>query len=255
MITSKLKILIIIVSLIIILGVGYFGLKQYKISQQQRVELQILQENLQPDISSIVAQWRPRIVYIECEFRYSDGVLYATSAGSAFAAGALNFTNKHILIDENGYGPSICYIKYPDDDTFYEVMNNDMQAPYSEYDFAYLILGMNDNIINLNSSKYESCYLKKFFGNGVALIGDEIIILGYPTIGSQDDITVTRGIISGYDGDYYITDAKIEHGNSGGVAILLKDNCYLGIPSYTISGEAESLARILDGGVIRRETK
>jgi len=134
-------------------------------------------------------------------------------------------------------------------------MNNDMQAPYSEYDFAYLILGMNDNIINLNSSKYESCYLKKFFGNGVALIGDEIIILGYPTIGSQDDITVTRGIISGYDGDYYITDAKIEHGNSGGVAILLKDNCYLGIPSYTISGEAESLARILDGGVIRRETK
>lgn len=240
----------IIVGVLVIGGGGYFGVEQYKNYQQQKIGLQEVQKNLQkennnnPDISSIIAQWRSRIVYIECEFRYADGTLYGTSAGSGMAGGAVNFTNRHILVDENGYGPSACYIKYPDNDTNYKVMNNPLKMWASKkYDEATLILDINDNIKNLNSSEWNRCLYK-------ASIGDEIIILGYPSIGSQSDITATRGIISGYDGDYYITDAKIEHGNSGGVAILLKDNCYLGIPSFTVAGEVESLARILDSRVI-----
>ncbi len=76
--------------------------------------------------------------------------------------------------------------------------------------------------------------------------GEEVVILGYPVIGSQEDITITKGIISGFEGDYYITDAKTDQGNSGGAAILLKDNCLLGLPTYVITGEMETLARILD---------
>jgi len=74
--------------------------------------------------------------------------------------------------------------------------------------------------------------------------------LGYPGIGGNNDITATEGIISSYDGDYYITSAKIEHGNSGGIAILIKDNCFLGIPSYAEAGEIESMGRILDGSKV-----
>ena len=76
-------------------------------------------------------------------------------------------------------------------------------------------------------------------------LGAKILIIGYPTIGSQTDVTVTDGIISGFDGNYYITDAKVDHGNSGGAAIDLKNDCYLGIPTWSESGSFESLARIL----------
>ena len=63
---------------------------------------------------------------------------------------------------------------------------------------------------------------------------------------TRTDVTATEGIISGFDGDYYITSAKVEHGNSGGAAILVKESCELGIPTFVQTGSIESLARILD---------
>lgn len=79
-----------------------------------------------------------------------------------------------------------------------------------------------------------------------ASVGDEVVIIGYPSIGSSRDVTATEGIISGYDGEYYITSAKIEHGNSGGIAVLVKNDCNLGIPTAVVAGSLESLGRILD---------
>lgn len=40
--------------------------------------------------------------------------------------------------------------------------------------------------------------------------GSEIVVLGYPGIGSRSSITATKGIISGFDDNHYITSAKIE---------------------------------------------
>nr|MDQ3014484.1 hypothetical protein [bacterium] len=69
---------------------------------------------------------------------------------------------------------------------------------------------------------------------------------------SRVDVTATEGIISGYEGNYYITSAKIEQGNSGGAAISLRDNCFLGIPTLTLVGKVESLGRILDWQSIQK---
>ena len=79
-----------------------------------------------------------------------------------------------------------------------------------------------------------------------AEIGDEVAIIGYPSIGSTVGPTLTRGNIAGREGNFYVTDAKIERGNSGGAAILIKKNCYLGIPTSVVAGTHESLGRILD---------
>ena len=95
------------------------------------------------------------------------------------------------------------------------------------------------NLIFIETTDFSFCRVKPS-------LGDDVLILGYPSIGSQTDITVTEGIISGYDGNYFITSAKIERGNSGGAAILVKDDCYLGIPSFAKTGSVESLSRILD---------
>src|SRR3990167_5880605 len=81
-------------------------------------------------------------------------------------------------------------------------------------------------------------------------IGDKLVVLGYPGVGSSDTITATEGIVAGIEQNYYVTSAKIEHGNSGGAAILLKDNCWLGIPSYGEVGSAETLGRILKSSFI-----
>ena len=77
------------------------------------------------------------------------------------------------------------------------------------------------------------------------VIGDQVVILGYPSVGAEEGITATEGIVSGIDDDYYVTSAKIEQGNSGGAAILVKNNCLLGLPTLVVAGKIESLARIL----------
>jgi hypothetical protein len=69
--------------------------------------------------------------------------------------------------------------------------------------------------------------------------------LGYPSIGAKESITATEGILSGFDEEYYTTSAKIEQGNSGGAAIHVKNDCFLGLPTLVLAGRIESLARIL----------
>ncbi|MEK7538841.1 MAG: trypsin-like peptidase domain-containing protein [Patescibacteria group bacterium] len=75
-------------------------------------------------------------------------------------------------------------------------------------------------------------------------LGAKLAVVGYPTVGG-DTITITDGIVSGFDGDYIKTSAKIEHGNSGGGAFLVPSGCWIGIPTASVTGEIESLGRIL----------
>jgi len=87
-------------------------------------------------------------------------------------------------------------------------------------------------------------------------IGDHLSIFGYPGVGGET-LTVTEGIVSGFEIEerkrYVKTSAKIDHGNSGGVAI--KDSgCVVGIPTWSRSGKVESIGRILDLNYLRNET-
>ena len=78
-------------------------------------------------------------------------------------------------------------------------------------------------------------------------IGDHISVLGYPGIGGES-LTVTDGIVSGFEfrsGERYVkTSAKIDQGNSGGIAIM-DSGCVVGIPTY-VKTQIESIGRILD---------
>ena len=96
------------------------------------------------------------------------------------------------------------------------------------------------------SEVHNTCRRPEDNFKGGVDIGDKVLVFGYPGIGSQTGITVTEGIISGIDFPYYITSAKIEHGNSGGIAVLVKNGCNLGIPTNVAGGELESLGRVFD---------
>jgi hypothetical protein len=235
--------------------------QQQDLLLEQRKALEEAQEKLEeksskPDLSSIIAQWRPRIAYITCGFYFDTYGSYAWNAGSGVASqwsdGSISFlTNRHVVVNnDTGYAANECRITLSGSNETYTVINtypnpdNPIRASSASSDWGMLnIISPDSYLRSITSPVFNRCVRK-------ASVGDEIVILGYPYIGALADITATRGIISGYDGDYYITDAKIEEGNSGGAAILLKDGCYLGIPTYVVIGKLESLARILDSRVI-----
>jgi len=196
------------------------------------------------DATTIISHWRPLIANVECQFKYSDtGRIYQTSSGSGIAIKFDNLpsailTNKHILTDGNGYGADSCSVKLLD--SAEKIISSDTKSLVKNYDLGYIYINNpSDYFKNLTSVFPSLCYQKPS-------LGDDIVALGYPSIGSTSGLTATEGIISGFDGNYFITSAKVEQGNSGGAVILLKDNCLLGIPTFVTLGKVESLARILD---------
>jgi len=196
------------------------------------------------NVASIISEWRPIIANIECQFRYSDtGRLYQRNSGSGIAIKFGNspsaiLTNKHVITDDSGYGAYSCSAKLPDSSDL--VTSSDTRSSAKGYDLGYVYINEPSSYLKTITSSFPSLCSQK------PLLGDEIVVLGYPSIGSKENVTATEGIISGFDGNYLITSAKVEQGNSGGAAILLKDNCLLGIPTFVTLGKVESLARILD---------
>ena len=201
------------------------------------------------DLPVIVQQWRAKIASVECDFRFSDtNEMYAQFRGSGIlwapTGSLILFTNKHVVTDDLGYAPHLCKIGVPGYTSTFIIYKADMKFS-SNHDFVAAQIKNPDNDswqIVYNATR-PSCSRR-------AQIGEKIVILGYPAIGAVEGITATEGIISGYDGDYYITSAKVEQGASGGAAVLLNDNCLLGISTFAQVGQIESLARILDINVI-----
>lgn len=202
------------------------------------------------DSAAIVNQWRPIIAHVECVWQNSLGtpLFYKTGSGlltKNASSSPFILTNKHVVLEQDTDIPAICRVKLPDYEKTFSITPDNIMKAASGDDWAQIFLPSDEKISGLTPSQLKLCNQPP--------VGSNIIILGYPVIGAKTDITATEGIISGYDGNYYITSAKVDRGNSGGTAIFLKNNCYLGIPTFTKTGAAESLARILKAGLIFNE--
>lgn len=78
-------------------------------------------------------------------------------------------------------------------------------------------------------------------------LGDSVRIYGYPVTSGGLNLTITDGIISSFkDNGDILTSAKIDSGNSGGLAID-QNGCWLGIPSAVLSGNYQNLGVIIPG--------
>lgn len=207
------------------------------------------------DLPTIINQWKNSIAEITCEWQYANGVAYTKAKGSGYiiSSGGLGdkvLTNRHVVLDDslNGseYTPAWCGIKvYGTGEMKVYAQDNPFSAPSSGVDWASIKL--TKGVLG-NENPFKNLPTLNFCRQ--ADIGDKVVILGYPSIGTAGGITATEGILSGIENEYYITSAKIDHGNSGGVALLIKGNCYLGIPSAANVGTVESLGRILKGSLI-----
>ncbi|MFT5179567.1 MAG: S1-C subfamily serine protease [Candidatus Paceibacteria bacterium] len=233
----------------------------------------------QPDLADVVAEWTPRVANISCRFTLRDpkardlfrkfklSTDQQIGSGSGFLMNVTNsngstsaaiITNAHVLSGHNGFStPDFCNV-YMLDGTEYNIggdsggiqyfdIGNDSDIvfvdniPYisRDVDVGILVVPSPTEATKASASGAFQCSEKP-------RIGDDIVVLGYPSIGSSQSITATEGIVSGTEGNFFVTSAKVERGNSGGAAISQNNNCYFGIPTFTVSGGLESLARILD---------
>lgn len=192
------------------------------------------------DIKPVVDFWGKFTTEIICLY---DGY---TSSGSGFlstikdSTGEVNviMTNKHVIDGIGVDTPTMC--RSMNDDHLVVINRPVIRRSYTE-DYALIYI---DNPEDFPYKKVIRPQTDSCRPN----YGDEILILGYPAIGSTQKLTVTKGIVSSAEDSYIVTDAKMDEGNSGGVAVLVtKDgnHCYVGIPTLAKIGVAESLGRVL----------
>jgi len=81
-------------------------------------------------------------------------------------------------------------------------------------------------------------------------LNDSVKIYGYPVTSGELNLTVTDGNISSFaDNGDILTSAKVDSGNSGGLAID-QNGCWLGVPSAVVSGKYQNLGVIIPGSVV-----
>jgi len=126
------------------------------------------------------------------------------------------------------------------------------QAPDTIYECSLVRFNDRYDLALLKIIDYSACKMLtplKLGDSNRLNLGDEIVILGFPTAGAST-ITLTKGSISGWlnDGDiqngWIKTDAEVGRGNSGGAAVN-KYGELIGVPT---SVSIEGLGKI---GVIR----
>ncbi|MEX0910415.1 MAG: trypsin-like peptidase domain-containing protein [Candidatus Paceibacterota bacterium] len=214
--------------------------EDYEKSIEQLTSLEVSVEDYRQtldsqDIVKIINSWSPRIARVKCELKNGDQTASSKASGVATitTSGTRFITNKHVVLKGDLKAES-CNITFATSGIQLEATAINID---SGLDLAFIDMNRYVNLPEA-TGPVKTC-------SRPPVIGDGVIILGYPSVGSDISITATEGIISGLDDDYYITSAKIEQGNSGGAAISIKDNCLLGLPTLVVAGRIESLARIL----------
>jgi len=191
---------------------------------------------------NIIKKWKRVLARVKCSDSKSgslgSGVFLNIGAYSVHPYPAV-VTNRHVLEGNKDELLKTCEIDF----TYSNLQKKDISIKdsvdlFSKQDIAFLKVGDLYSELKLKGS-YRICDIKPS-------VGDNVLIFGYPKIGFKSGITVTEGIISGYEDGFYSTSAKIARGNSGGAAVSVKNDCYFGTPTSVYSGKVESLGRILE---------
>jgi len=204
------------------------------------------------------------VVNIYCESDLSE---YASGgSGTIWTEDGLIITNAHIIptndltgeIDNDSY----CLVTLPNPETGqpneiywgYPIIIPDLSE---DYDIAFVQI--DDVYYDDEENIYYGDYPKKFpyyiddkkCSKDYVKLGEPVRVYGYPSISGGYSLTITDGIISSLliDEGLIVTSAKISHGNSGGLAVD-ENGCMLGIPTYFMGDEGESLGMIVSNDFI-----
>lgn len=187
-------------------------------------------------LEDVVKAWRPYTVRVTCITLDSNGNKKSYSDGSGFltvdpAKGPTVFTNKHVFYTTNRASSDYCDVYFPESKEVVKVEKKDRYVSSKGYDRGTLVITQPSEYISTLVKNKNITVNDCVRANTEST--DDIVIMGYPMGKPKDDISYAQGKIVGYQDRYFVSTATIVSGYSGGVAVSLKDNCYLGIPTYS----------------------
>lgn len=201
-------------------------------------------------ISAIVELWCP-------DDSYDANGFLSVGSGVIIGSEGIIFTNRHVVSNQDWSvikSSPTCYVGITEDisqpSKFKYVADILAYYPQTDdfFDFDVAVLRIYDVCSDCPDAPLslpaEFPYLEIGYSSDL-VPGNYVAVVGYPEIGAGT-WNFTDGIISGRVGDFVLkTDAKIDAGNSGGAALNAK-NQLIGIPTWTISGQAESIGYIIE---------
>lgn len=185
-------------------------------------------------------------------------------SGTVIGNSGLIISNAHIVPKKNkalNTSSKGCFVVFPDNATgapkeIYVARPIVLDNLSEKYDLAFF--SVYDAYIDENGYKfgqYPNNNLPSFSPDDSCVdnklkLGDSIRILGYPVSSGGYNLTITDGIISSFSDDGLIlTSAKIDQGNSGGLAVT-ENGCMVGIPSAVSEGEYDKLGVIIPTDIV-----
>ncbi len=187
-------------------------------------------------LEDVIKEWRPYTVRVTCITLDANGNKKSYSDGSGFLTidpnrGPMVFTNKHVFYVKDWTLSDYCDVYFPESKEVIKIEKKNRFVSGKGQDRGALVITQpSEYVSNLVKNKkitVNDCLRANTDST------DDIVILGYPIGKPKDDISYAQGKIVGYQDKYFVSTATIVSGYSGGVAVSLKDNCYLGIPTYS----------------------
>lgn len=214
-------------------------------SLPSREQLSSNSEMLSQDL---LAKIMPRIVQVKCST--GNGISYGSGTIQGPIGGSTQwevYTNLHVVGNN-----STCVVGLPQGADFiptktYPTTLSRFGSYYPDIDFAVLK-------VSTTNESFDQFPLP-ICGVADIKIGHRVTVFGYPSFGG-DSLTVTDGIVSGIEytayGAVYKTSAKIDKGNSGGLAIDNNSKCGIGVPTWATSGAFDGLGYIQSWDMITK---
>jgi hypothetical protein len=176
-------------------------------------------------------------------------------SGTIFTEDGFILTNNHVITEASYCLVTLPDIKTGEPNSIYEAKPIIIPTLSNQYDIAFLQI---NSAYTDKNGKTWGTYPTNFpeytspngCNNYAPKLGDSLRIYGYPVTSGGYNLTITDGIISSFD-DYndILTSAKVDSGNSGGLAVNT-NGCFLGIPSYVESGNYQNLGVIIPSSII-----
>jgi len=226
--------------------------QEQKLTALESIKIQASNVEIQSDTlpQSFLQSLMPAVVRISCVISARRGTA-AIGSGTVIPSGDgyAVLTNGHVISSNTRLQEPLCYVFFPQPptyaigDIFYETSSlGSTYGNTNQPDVGLLKLSKPSDsskaLASIPSTDIQGC------NDSDVQIGDKVTVFGYPSFGGKS-LTVTDGIVSGIDaGPIYKTSAKIDQGNSGGIAVLNKKRCMLGIPTWLSSGALEGLGYI-----------
>lgn len=151
-------------------------------------------------------------------------------------------TNAHVIVDNEVTGAPQCEVVFGDNSVYAADV---VKRVFDDtYDFAFLKLGSTKSRTAVVPASYDDLAIG-FCEEEDVEVGDRITILSYPRFVGPDN-AVSEGSITGIfsapEGPIYEGSAIIDNGSSGGLAILNKKRCALGMPTWKGVGDKLGLS-------------